>query len=76
MPLANFVAWFVVAFALLVVVDTVLGGGQQMEVCPENESMREEKRERVALEYVEMGMALLTPLLLFGEASSCLAQSI
>ena len=65
-PLANFVAWFVVAFALLVVVDAVLGGGQQMAVCPGNEVMYEEKRERVAQKNVEMGMAMLTPPLLFG----------
>src|SRR5256885_16693787 len=46
-PLANFVAWFVVAFALLVVVDAVLGGGQQVVVHAEDEIVREEKREHV-----------------------------
>jgi len=69
-PLANFVAWFVVAFALLVVVDAVLGGGQQVAVCPENEIVREEKRERVTRKDGEMGMAMrmavLTPPVLFG----------
>jgi putative membrane protein len=65
-PLANFVAWFVVALALLVVVDSVLGNGRQMVV----ETVCEEKRERVARKDGEMGMAMrvavLTPLVLFG----------
>jgi uncharacterized membrane protein len=76
-PLANFVAWFVVAFALLVVVDAVLGSGQQVAVCPEDKTVREEKRERVARKNGEMGMAIrmavLTPPFLFGGVSSCLA---
>jgi uncharacterized membrane protein len=69
-PLANFVAWFVVAFALLVVVDAVLGGGQQVVVHAEDETVREEKREHVVWKDVKMGMAMrlavLTPPILFG----------
>jgi putative membrane protein len=65
-PLANFVAWFVVALVLLVVVDSVLGNGRQIAV----ETVCEEKRERVARKDGEMGMAMrmavLTPPILFG----------
>jgi uncharacterized membrane protein len=57
-PLANFVVWFIVA-------DALLGGGQQIEVCLEDERVFEERREHVARKNVEMGMAtrvaMLTP---------------
>jgi uncharacterized membrane protein len=65
-PLANFVAWFVVAFALLVVVDAILGGGQQIDVCLEDKIVCDERREHVARKNVEKGMAMLTPQVLFG----------
>lgn len=66
-PLANFVAWFVVAFALLVVVDAILLGGRgQIEACLADEAVHRERREYVAWKNVEMGMAVLTPPILFG----------
>jgi hypothetical protein len=40
--------WFVVAFALFVVVDARLGGGLQIEVYPEDEIVWEEICKQIA----------------------------